>query len=148
MGVGILVGIVHGIFFMISQCCIDVFLLILWAIWKHNFDFQCLELLTHLSFISFQLVEQDSEGQCNSECKTIERACQEVRFCHLICILFDVLVWLLLWNSIMAKKSTELLGFQILPSKSKRNVQQSLNFLYSSTSWRFSIIFGPYILFY
>ncbi|KAL6984689.1 hypothetical protein U1Q18_018070 [Sarracenia purpurea var. burkii] len=24
------------------------------------------------------LVEQDSEGQCNSECKTIERACQEV----------------------------------------------------------------------
>jgi len=32
MGVGILVGIVHGIFFMISQCCIDVFLLILWAI--------------------------------------------------------------------------------------------------------------------
>lgn len=26
-----------------------------------------------------QLVEQDSEGQCNSECKTIERACQEVR---------------------------------------------------------------------
>lgn len=25
-----------------------------------------------------KLVEQDSEGQCNSECKTIERACQEV----------------------------------------------------------------------
>uniref|UniRef100_A0A3Q7H7T4 Uncharacterized protein n=1 Tax=Solanum lycopersicum TaxID=4081 RepID=A0A3Q7H7T4_SOLLC len=25
-----------------------------------------------------QLVEQDSEGQCNSECKTIERACQDV----------------------------------------------------------------------
>ncbi|XP_027069457.1 uncharacterized protein [Coffea arabica] len=25
-----------------------------------------------------ELVEQDSEGQCNSECKTIERACQEV----------------------------------------------------------------------
>ncbi|KAG8367267.1 hypothetical protein BUALT_Bualt16G0054700 [Buddleja alternifolia] len=25
-----------------------------------------------------QLVEQSSEGQCNSECKTIERACQEV----------------------------------------------------------------------
>ncbi|KAL8456496.1 hypothetical protein ACS0TY_034636 [Phlomoides rotata] len=25
-----------------------------------------------------QLVEQDSEGQCGSECKTIERACQEV----------------------------------------------------------------------
>ncbi|XP_050375260.1 uncharacterized protein LOC126792823 [Argentina anserina] len=25
-----------------------------------------------------QLVEQESEGQCNSECKTIERACQEV----------------------------------------------------------------------
>ncbi|XP_004243151.1 uncharacterized protein [Solanum lycopersicum] len=24
------------------------------------------------------LVEQDSEGQCNSECKTIERACQDV----------------------------------------------------------------------
>ncbi|KAL6535004.1 hypothetical protein OROHE_013058 [Orobanche hederae] len=24
-----------------------------------------------------ELVEQDSEGQCNSECKTIERACQE-----------------------------------------------------------------------
>lgn len=27
---------------------------------------------------TFQLVEQESEGQCNSECKTIERACQEV----------------------------------------------------------------------
>ncbi|KAL3332241.1 hypothetical protein AABB24_032705 [Solanum stoloniferum] len=25
-----------------------------------------------------ELVEQDSEGQCNSECKTIERACQDV----------------------------------------------------------------------
>uniref|UniRef100_A0A7N0UYI9 Saposin B-type domain-containing protein n=1 Tax=Kalanchoe fedtschenkoi TaxID=63787 RepID=A0A7N0UYI9_KALFE len=25
-----------------------------------------------------ELVEQDSEGQCNSECKTIERACQEI----------------------------------------------------------------------
>ncbi|GAV68295.1 DUF3456 domain-containing protein [Cephalotus follicularis] len=25
-----------------------------------------------------KLVEQDAEGQCNSECKTIERACQEV----------------------------------------------------------------------
>ncbi|XP_072052140.1 uncharacterized protein [Arachis hypogaea] len=25
-----------------------------------------------------ELVEHDSEGQCNSECKTIERACQEV----------------------------------------------------------------------
>ncbi|CAI9100534.1 OLC1v1037657C2 [Oldenlandia corymbosa var. corymbosa] len=25
-----------------------------------------------------ELVEQDSEGQCGSECKTIERACQEV----------------------------------------------------------------------
>ncbi|POO00634.1 Saposin B type domain containing protein [Trema orientale] len=25
-----------------------------------------------------KLVEQDTEGQCNSECKTIERACQEV----------------------------------------------------------------------
>lgn len=25
-----------------------------------------------------ELVEQDSEGQCNSKCKTIERACQEV----------------------------------------------------------------------
>ncbi|KAK3004572.1 hypothetical protein RJ639_018533 [Escallonia herrerae] len=25
-----------------------------------------------------ELVEQDTEGQCNSECKTIERACQEV----------------------------------------------------------------------
>ncbi|KAK7245513.1 hypothetical protein RIF29_40359 [Crotalaria pallida] len=25
-----------------------------------------------------ELVEEDSEGQCNSECKTIERACQEV----------------------------------------------------------------------
>ncbi|KAM7509645.1 hypothetical protein LguiA_020098 [Lonicera macranthoides] len=25
-----------------------------------------------------ELVEQDSEGQCDSECKTIERACQEV----------------------------------------------------------------------
>ncbi|XLU27478.1 hypothetical protein S245_063544, partial [Arachis hypogaea] len=24
------------------------------------------------------LVEHDSEGQCNSECKTIERACQKV----------------------------------------------------------------------
>ncbi|CAH9143414.1 unnamed protein product [Cuscuta epithymum] len=24
------------------------------------------------------LIEQDSEGQCNSECKTVERACQEV----------------------------------------------------------------------
>lgn len=29
-------------------------------------------------FLSYQLVEQDSEGQCNSECKTIEQACQEV----------------------------------------------------------------------
>ncbi|KAL6523605.1 hypothetical protein OROGR_017208 [Orobanche gracilis] len=27
---------------------------------------------------NLELVEQDSEGQCNSECKTIERACQEV----------------------------------------------------------------------
>lgn len=27
-----------------------------------------------------QLVEHDSEGQCGSECKTIERACQEVKF--------------------------------------------------------------------
>ena len=26
----------------------------------------------------FQLVDQDVEGLCNSECKTIERACQEV----------------------------------------------------------------------
>ncbi|XP_057968573.1 uncharacterized protein LOC131158037 [Malania oleifera] len=25
-----------------------------------------------------ELVEQDSEGQCNSKCKTIERACQEI----------------------------------------------------------------------
>ncbi|KAG5595594.1 hypothetical protein H5410_036826 [Solanum commersonii] len=25
-----------------------------------------------------ELIEQDSEGQCNSECKTIERACQDV----------------------------------------------------------------------
>jgi hypothetical protein len=25
-----------------------------------------------------QLVEQDEEGHCNAECKTIERACQEV----------------------------------------------------------------------
>lgn len=25
-----------------------------------------------------ELIEQDSEGQCNSECKTIERACEEV----------------------------------------------------------------------
>ncbi|KAJ8751080.1 hypothetical protein K2173_016261 [Erythroxylum novogranatense] len=25
-----------------------------------------------------ELVEQDSEGQCNSECKTIEKACQEI----------------------------------------------------------------------
>ena len=29
-------------------------------------------------FSHYQLEEQDSEGQCNSECKTIERACQEV----------------------------------------------------------------------
>lgn len=27
-----------------------------------------------------QLVDQEDEGQCNSECKTIERACQEVKF--------------------------------------------------------------------
>ncbi|KAL5975591.1 hypothetical protein ACLOJK_019916 [Asimina triloba] len=27
---------------------------------------------------ALELVEQDAEGQCNSECKTIERACQEV----------------------------------------------------------------------
>eukprot|EP00268_Persea_americana_P069516 TRINITY_DN988_c0_g1_i1.p1 TRINITY_DN988_c0_g1~~TRINITY_DN988_c0_g1_i1.p1 ORF type:complete len:298 (+),score=79.75 TRINITY_DN988_c0_g1_i1:115-1008(+) len=27
---------------------------------------------------ALELVEQDTEGQCNSECKTIERACQEV----------------------------------------------------------------------
>ncbi|CAM8889638.1 unnamed protein product [Rhodiola kirilowii] len=27
---------------------------------------------------ALELVEQDSEGQCNSECKTIERACQEI----------------------------------------------------------------------
>lgn len=26
----------------------------------------------------FQLVEQDAEGICNTECKTIEWACQEV----------------------------------------------------------------------
>lgn len=32
-----------------------------------------------LTIVLIQLVEQDSEGQCNSECKTIERACQEVR---------------------------------------------------------------------
>lgn len=35
---------------------------------------------TYLSLTCFQLVEHDSEGQCNSECKTIERACQEVSF--------------------------------------------------------------------
>jgi hypothetical protein len=29
-------------------------------------------------FCVYQLVEHDSEGQCNSECKTIERACQDV----------------------------------------------------------------------
>lgn len=34
----------------------------------------------HLIFTYVQLVEQDSEGQCNSECKTIERACQDVSF--------------------------------------------------------------------
>ena len=28
--------------------------------------------------MSSQLVEQNTEGQCNSECKTIERTCQEV----------------------------------------------------------------------
>ncbi|MQM04111.1 hypothetical protein Taro_036907 [Colocasia esculenta] len=27
---------------------------------------------------ALELVEQESEGQCNSECKTLERACQEV----------------------------------------------------------------------
>ncbi|XP_077211423.1 uncharacterized protein LOC143846755 [Tasmannia lanceolata] len=27
---------------------------------------------------TLELVDQDTEGQCNSECKTIERACQEV----------------------------------------------------------------------
>ncbi|XP_068648695.1 uncharacterized protein [Aristolochia californica] len=27
---------------------------------------------------ALELVEQDAEGECNSECKTIERACQEV----------------------------------------------------------------------
>ncbi|XP_077217121.1 uncharacterized protein LOC143851537 [Tasmannia lanceolata] len=27
---------------------------------------------------ALELVDQDTEGQCNSECKTIERACQEV----------------------------------------------------------------------
>ncbi|RWR73587.1 Saposin B [Cinnamomum micranthum f. kanehirae] len=27
---------------------------------------------------ALELIEQDTEGQCNSECKTIERACQEV----------------------------------------------------------------------
>lgn len=40
-------------------------------------------MLNNVSYFSFafvQLVEQDSEGQCNSECKTIERACQDVRF--------------------------------------------------------------------
>jgi hypothetical protein len=26
-----------------------------------------------------ELVEQDEEGHCNAECKTIERACQEVK---------------------------------------------------------------------
>ncbi|KAF1886657.1 hypothetical protein Lal_00045891 [Lupinus albus] len=31
-----------------------------------------------ISSIIYQLVGQESEGQCNSECKTIERACQEV----------------------------------------------------------------------
>ncbi|EYU30659.1 hypothetical protein MIMGU_mgv1a021489mg [Erythranthe guttata] len=32
----------------------------------------------HVIEITENLVEQDSEGQCGSECKTIERACQEV----------------------------------------------------------------------
>ncbi|XP_031479723.1 uncharacterized protein LOC116250261 [Nymphaea colorata] len=31
---------------------------------------------------ALELVEQESEGQCNSECKTIERACQEVMGYH------------------------------------------------------------------
>ncbi|CAA3012016.1 Hypothetical predicted protein [Olea europaea subsp. europaea] len=34
---------------------------------------------------SIQLVEQDSEGQCSSELKTIERACQLVWFLNFIC---------------------------------------------------------------
>lgn len=44
----------------------------------------------HIYFFYFawkQLVEQDSEGQCNSECKTIERACQEVIFQEYILLL-------------------------------------------------------------
>lgn len=37
-----------------------------------------LTLFFQISSIIYQLVEHDSEGQCGSECKTIERACQEV----------------------------------------------------------------------
>jgi len=61
-------------------------------------------------FFHYQLEEQDSEGQCNSECKTIERACQEVcvyfKFnSHLLSVLlfvtskFHLLVWF--WNWLM-----------------------------------------------
>lgn len=34
--------------------------------------------LTYSFFLCEQLVEQESEGECNTECKTIEKACQEV----------------------------------------------------------------------
>lgn len=37
------------------------------------------QVLMLFSFL-LQLVDQDTEGECNSECKTIERACQEVIF--------------------------------------------------------------------
>lgn len=42
-------------------------------------------LIGFLNYWLCQLVEQDSEGQCNSECKTIERACQEVIFLVIFC---------------------------------------------------------------
>lgn len=42
-------------------------------------DFFVLSLtLVFQFFVIYQLEEHDYEGQCNSECKTIERACQEV----------------------------------------------------------------------
>ena len=94
----------------------------------HNFDFQCLELLTHLCFISFQLVEQDSEGQCNSECKTIERACQEVRFPSL---LTESCEWYIDFMQLYSGKEVFFFFFFEL-----------IKYLEYEQNWRFSISFS------
>lgn len=42
------------------------------------FNYEVYAILVLIYRFVLQLVEQDEEGHCNAECKTIERACQEV----------------------------------------------------------------------